>query len=351
MKVKRLISIVLSLSAVLSLCSCIQRVRYMEESFFSMDTFMYVKAEDANSAVMRDVKARIYEIERKFSRTSSESAVSKINSLGEGGTFTLDGDGEKLLSKSLEVAEATDGAFNPCLGTVKDVWEKHKAELTVPAEDEVLSALAHTSPDGIALDGPYLAKSDGKLSIDLGAVAKGYAANEAVKLLREGSVENAMLNLGGNIAVIGESESNHGKGFWTIGIKNPFKTDELIGTLNVSDCFVSVSGGYERYYEVDGKRYHHIIDSATGFPAESGIASVAVISNDGTLADALSTALFVMGKEKALAFYESGVYSFEAVIVTDDGGVTVTDGLADSFDFNENAHGNGGAPLYLEHDS
>ncbi len=316
-----------------------------------MDTFMYIKAENANSALMRDVKARIYEIERKFSRSSSESAVSKINSLPEGGAFTLDSDGETLLSKSLEAAKATGRAFNPCLGAVKDIWERHKAELTVPEKDEVLSALAHTSPDGLSLDGPYLVKSDGGLSLDFGAVAKGYAADEAVKILRDGGIENAMLNLGGNIAVIGESESNRGRGFWTIGIKNPFNTNEPVGTLSVSDCFVSVSGWYERYYEVDGKRYHHITDSETGFPAESGVASVAVISRDGTLADALSTALFVMGKEKALGFYESGVYSFEAVIVTDDGKVTVTDGLSDVFTFDNGAHGTDGTPLILESDN
>ena len=342
---KRVLSAVMCLCTALYLCSCIQRVRYMEESFFSMDTFMYMKAEDANSAVMRDVKARIYEIEREFSRTFSESTVSKINALAEGGTVTLGEDALALLEKSLEVSESTDFAFNPCLGRVKDIWEECKLSQKVPSRDEIESALKHSSPLGLSFDAPYLTKLDGEVSLDLGAVAKGYAAEEAVKIFKDGGVKNAMLNLGGNIAVIGESAQNTGKGYWTVGIKNPFDTGDIIGSLDVTDCYISVSGGYERYFEVDGEIFHHIINPNTGFPADNGVASVAVISNDGALADALSTALFVMGKEKALEFYECGTYRFEAIIVTQDGEVTATRGLTQSFLPNQNAKCGDGTPL------
>ena len=115
-----------------------------------------------------------------------------------------------------------------------------------------------------------------------------------------------------------------------LGIKNPFFTDEIAGYIDITDTFVSVSGDYERYFEQDGIRYHHIIDPKTGYPVKNDIRSVAVISKNGVIADALSTALFVMGKEKALEFYKKNIYDFEAIIFSTNGCVTITEKLLET---------------------
>ena len=143
------------------------------------------------------------------------------------------------------------------------------------------------------------------------------------------------VELGGNILVIGDKPDGTA---WRVGVQDPKHPDEadgLVCVLNLTDAFAVTSGSYQRYFEQDGKRYHHIIDPATGCPADSGLTSVTVVADsargNGTMCDALSTALFVMGEDKALDFWRSGVYDFQLVLVTEDGRVVVTEGLKDGF--------------------
>lgn len=302
-----------------------------------MDTFMYVKVNNASSQIMRDVKMRIYDIEKRFGKNVEQSDIRKVN-LSEKG-LSVSAECATLLERAFEISKATDNAFNPCLGSLIELWDGCKRENILPYKADVERLIPCCDVDLFTLDGLTVLKSSELAKLDLGGIAKGYAAMQAIQLLRENGVTDAMLNLGGNIAVIGESEKNEGLGVWSIGIKNPFDTDDIVGILNASDCFISVSGAYERFFNVDDERYHHILDSSTGYPAKSDIESVAVVTDDGTLADALSTALFVMGFDDALDFYENGPYHFEAVFVLADGSVYVTQGLRDSFTLNESATG------------
>jgi len=151
--------------------------------------------------------------------------------------------------------------------------------------------------------------------------------------MKQNGVTDGMASFGGNVSVTGSSKANKEKGVqgWNVGIKNPDDEGGILGYFTLQDKTVAVSGDYERYFELDGKRYHHIFDVKTGYPAKSGLRSAAVICSDGLSADALSTALFVMGLDKASEFYKSSGLDFEALLVTDDARIFITPGIAGKF--------------------
>ena len=164
------------------------------------------------------------------------------------------------------------------------------------------------------------------MEIDLGSIAKGYTGDQLMQLFRDSRVSSALLNLGGNVQTLGSKPDGSP---WKIAVKDPLGEGNL-GVLNIEDRAVITSGGYERYFEEDGRTYWHIIDPATGYPAQSGLVSVTVVGKEGTLCDGLSTSLFVMGEASAAAFWRSSD-DFEAVFVRDDGSVLITEGLESSF--------------------
>ena len=182
-------------------------------------------------------------------------------------------------------------------------------------------------------------------SIDLGGLTKGYAADKIVDVLREHDVPRANINLGGNVLAYGDRPDGTP---WRVGIQDPARVGEqnaFAGVLALTDSFAVTSGGYQRYFEQDGKTYHHIIDPSTGYPADSGLTSVTVVAGlgegdgfSGTMCDAYSTALFIMGEEQALDFWrDRSAAAFELVLVTEDGRVVVTEGLADRFTLDEDS--------------
>jgi thiamine biosynthesis lipoprotein len=173
------------------------------------------------------------------------------------------------------------------------------------------------------------------MAIDLGAIAKGYTADKVSALLAEYGVTSALVSLGGNITAIG---TKPGGPSWRVAVRNPDDPESYLCILSISDQTVSTSGGYERYFEQDGVVYHHILDPLTGSPARSGLKSVSVVSSSGTVADALSTALFVLGEDAALTLWRA-CDDFDAVLVREDGTVLVTEGLESRFEFEGERHG------------
>ena len=167
----------------------------------------------------------------------------------------------------------------------------------------------------------------------MGAIAKGYASDAVAAIYQEHGITHGIVDLGGNTWVCGGNLEGEP---WQIGIQDPARSaGALAGILEASDAFAVTSGGYQRYFEENGKTYHHIIDPATGHPAESGLTSVTVVADgaagNGTMCDALSTALFVMGEDRALELWRSGVYDFDLILVTEDGRLLATAGIADRF--------------------
>lgn len=351
MKIRPFASLILVLSIVSSLLlpSCAgKEAEFYDVNFTSMDTLVTVRlARDSmdqskkrseryfDSSYLDTVGAECeriaVDIEGKLSRTIEGGFVSEIN--GECDyVLSVDSDIYGLFEDSYAICENTNGTFDITLGTIVELWNVTGDESKVPTEDEIADALSHTGRDKILLENGNIKKADRMAKFDLGAVGKGFALGKIVEYLESTDVVYGLVSFGGNVAVFGDRSGGKKDDPvpFKVGITDPADTSEVVGYLYMTDGYLSVSGDYERFFiGDDGTKYHHIFDPATGYPADSDISSVAVISEDGALADALSTALFVMGSETAIEFYESGIYDFEAVICTHFGELIVTDGIAD----------------------
>ena len=338
---KQLAALLLLLFA-FSLSGCGEKAAESEtRTVYAMDTVMNltVYGEKAASA-LENAEKELHTLDGAvLSRTAEGSELSALNAAnGETVSYAADDPLPELIETALAISEATDGAFDPTLAPVLDAWGFTKETRRVPSSDELAALLARTGRDKIALektaDGYSVALSDGA-QLDLGGIAKGYAADLLRAQLEKEGVTSATLDLGGDVFVMGKKSDGSD---WRIAVKDPADTESYLGIVSASDAFIVTSGVYERYFEENGVRYHHILDPKTGCPAESGLVSVTVLCKNGAWADALSTACFVLGTDKALALRDDlaaqGV-DFELVFVTDDGRVLYTGGLAAAFTPNE----------------
>ncbi len=309
--------------------SCEPKEKYIEATFFAMDTVISIKiAEDEydEAAMLSECEKIIRDIEGVISKTAEGSNTALAND--DIGLFIdIDPIFEEIINLSLSYSAMTDGCFDITVGGIKELWERCAAEGREPHEGEIALALEAVGYDKISITDNSLKKEKTSTRIDLGAIGKGYAAQKVCDYLSGAGARGAIMSFGGNVALVGAKKSGNP---YTVGIKDPKNTSETVGYLSLEGGFVSVSGDYERYIELGDKKYNHIIDPVSGRPSESDIHSVSVISNDGALADALSTALFVMGKDKALELYQSREIDFEVVIITDQG-IFMTDGIKDKY--------------------
>jgi len=299
------------------------------ESFFAMDTYMTFTAygTDAEPAILA-AEDKIREMEELWSVTDKNSDVYAVNH-SSGQTVTVDWKTAELLSYALDMAEETNGALEPTIYPVLTAWGFTTGENRVPAETELAELLEKVGYDKVELNNDQIQMEPGGM-IDLGAVGKGYAGDEAAQILRERGITAALLDIGGNIQAIGTKPDGSD---WRVGLKDPF-SGGVLGIIQVSDVAVVTSGNYERFFiGEDGKVYGHIIDPATGHPVENGIASVSVIASEGKLCDALSTALFVMGLENAQDYWRQR-RNFEMILIMEDGDIYLTEGIRDSFSLN-----------------
>ena len=239
-----------------------------------------------------------------------------------------------VLEKALYYAELSGGAFDPTIGPLVKLWGIGTDSQRIPDDDEIAAALALVNWRNLVIDretGTAFLQRKG-MALDLGAIAKGYAADEAVRIAREGGVSRAVFDFGGNIAVLGWRD-NRGEEMqpWRIGIQDPLKKrDEHIGILPVHDASVVTSGVYERYFEADGKRYHHILSTANGYPVDNGLLSVTIVTDNSIDADALSTSVFALGFQRGMALIDS-IPGAGAIFIFNDHSVRITDSLAGIF--------------------
>ncbi|MDD5018174.1 MAG: FAD:protein FMN transferase [Eubacteriales bacterium] len=239
-----------------------------------------------------------------------------------------------LLQAALEIARETDGAFDPAIGAISTLWDISGTP-RVPDAAEITEALALVDYTGVTVDGTSVSLQKSGMMIDLGGIAKGYAADLAAEIYEEYGVTSALLNLGGNIYVYGTKTDG---GDYRIGLRDPFGgAGEYAAVVSVSDTSVVTSGVYERYFESGGETYHHIFDPETGYPADNGLVAVTVICASSTRADALSTAFFVMGLDKGLALANT-MDDVEAVFFTSGRDIYVTGGLNESIEITNEAY-------------
>ncbi len=259
-------------------------------------------------------------IDRTYlSHNIATSAVSTLNSEKEIISLKWFSD---YLNNCIEMSSKSD-CFTLFSGELKDLWQIENGGY-VPTDDEIAQALENLSNASITIENKTaeiqtVSITDGIL--DLGALGKGAACDEAIEYLKKQKVENALVTVGGSVGAIGKDP-------YKIGVRNPFGgQNDYFAVLNVTDCFISTSGDYEKYFEKDGVRYSHIFDARTGKPVQNDITSVTVVADNGTLSDFLSTAIFCEGIENGLQLADE--FHAEVIIVKKDKSVLVTDGLED----------------------
>lgn len=338
MGVKRITALLLAALAVCGLTGCggTRDPDEAQESIqvIAMDTAMVLTAYGKESTrAVYDAEEEVRRLDALLSRTSGSSEVSMLNGAG-GEMVPVGAEICTLIQTAGDFTEATGGAFDITIAPVVSAWGFTTDSYQVPDREALQTLLESVGMEHVHLSGGS-ARLDPGTMIDLGGIAKGYTADRVAEIFQEHAVPRGKVELGGNILVIGDKPDGTA---WRVGVQDPKHPDEadgLVCVLNLTDAFAVTSGSYQRYFEQDGKRYHHIIDPATGCPADSGLTSVTVVADsaqgNGTMCDALSTALFVMGEDKALDFWRSGVYDFQLVLVTEDGRVVVTEGLKDGF--------------------
>lgn len=289
---------------------------------YAMDTVMNLTAYGANAQSALDAASdEINRLDSLLSISSEDGEIYQINANKKG---TVSEDVSSLLSRSLELSQMTDGLFDCTIEPVMEAWGFTTQNYRIPSDEELKELLSHVDYKQVDLKVSSVTIPD-DVRLDLGGIAKGFTSSRVMDVFREKGVTSGIISLGGNVQALGCKPDGN---MWRIGIQDPNDLNSTFAVIEVADQAVITSGGYQRYFEENGQTYHHIIDPRTGYPAENGLISVTIISDDGTLADALSTSLFIMGPEKASTFWKKHADAFDAVMMKDDGTVMVTAGLA-----------------------
>ncbi|MDO4156737.1 MAG: FAD:protein FMN transferase, partial [Oscillospiraceae bacterium] len=264
-----------------------------------------------------------------WSVTDENSEIYAVNHSG-GATVEVSEETAELLDFSLNVSKMTNGALDCTMYPVLTEWGFTTSDYKIPTDEKISELLENTGYEKVKIDGNSVVIPE-DMQIDLGAVGKGYTGDLITEELKENGTTSALLDLGGNIQMIGTKPDGTE---WKLGLRSPFDEGSF-ATLEVSDCTVITSGGYERYFVGDdGETYWHILDPATGKPAHSGLASVTIVGKEGRLCDALSTSLFVMGLDKATELWKQR-NDFEMVLVTENGKIYLTEGIEENFSLNQ----------------
>ncbi len=306
-------------------------------SFIIFDTFSVNKIDYAMGAVITqnivgfNAEKAAEEIINKIDAT--ENAISwridgsEIANLNKNKFCDVTDETKRMFSEILDFCKKSGGVVDPTIGSVTRLWKIGEEDFKVPNEKEIKSALSCVSYESVNIKGNTVTIGQNQL-IDLGFVGKGIACDNAKKILCENKIKSAIISVGGNLCLHGNKDA-------TVGIRNPLgDVSEYMAVLTLKDCFVATSGNYERFSETDGKKYHHILSSKTGYPVENNLLSVTIVCDSGLLSDALSTAVYCLGYEKGLILLKE--YNAEAVFIFNDKSIKITDGLTDKFEIKNN---------------
>lgn len=336
-----LIALIILIGSVLAviLMTGAKQEKLAVKEFYAMGTIMQLKVygKKCDEAIKEAVK-RIEEIENRMSVFKDESEISMINKNAGLEQQKVSEDTYYILNKAKRYCNISDGAFDVTIRPIVGLWKIGSEKPKFPDKNEIENKLKLVNYKNILLDDEKrtIGLKYKDQAIDVGGIAKGYAADEVKKILIKNGIKSAIINLGGNIVVLGSKTDNKP---WKVGIQDPLKPrGEFAGTISAVNKSIVTSGNYERYFEAEGKRYHHIIDPRTGYPSESEIISVSVISELSIDGDGLSTGLYIMGINKAYSLIEA-LEGVDAVFVTSDKKIYVTSGIKNNFSVaNENEY-------------
>lgn len=316
------------------------REKEVVQEEFLMDTFVSISAYGANTDFLKEnVEAAFREMRRitglteRFSPESMESNVQQINQEAGKKPVKVDPLVWEMLSEAKKYQRLTNGAFEITIGPLVDLWKTAGQRQEVPTTDELKAVLMLVNSDNLILDAEkqtaFLSKAD--MSLDLGAVAKGYAVESAAEVLKTAGIKKAIINAGGDLKVIGKKKRFPG---WQIGIQNPRDSKGVIGVLTLENEAVATSGDYQRVIKIGTNEYHHLLSTENGYPVNYN-QSVTIICPHAGQADLLSTALFLLESKQALNLVDQ-LPDVEVVIVTAEGEILISSGLENKFHRGEN---------------
>jgi thiamine biosynthesis lipoprotein len=294
-----------------------------------MDTVCEISVYVSDSQdALADAEACINRLDALLSIDSPDGDIFKVNIDGGG---KVSPETQEIIGTALDIYKKTGGAFDISLLKMTQAWGFTGGDYNVPGDALLQELLRSTGCDKVDMDEVGVVRLDAPdVQLDLGGIAKGYASDAVAEMLRSKGVQSALISLGGNVCALG---TKPGGKQWKIAIADTLGVDEYACIVSVADRSVITSGDYQRYFEADGRRYHHILDPKTGYPADSGLVSVTVIGEQGIMCDALSTAFFVMGAQSTLDYWrEHRGEGFDVVLIGGDGSITITAGIADAFD-------------------
>ena len=299
-----------------------------------MDTVITLRASGKNAeAAVDDGIDRLNEIDKMASATNSDSDIAKINAAAGGTAVLVHPEIIQMIKTAIQYSKLTEGSFDITVGPLINLWGIGTDKECVPTDAKIQENLALVGYDNIELDetANTVRLKDKGMAIDLGAVAKGFATDELLTIYEKYQIKNGLISLGSStVYALGKNTEGDS---WTIGIVNPRdeNSENYLGIIRLTDEMISTSGDYERYFIQDGKRYHHILDPKTGYPADSGVMSTTIVVSDGTkdkglISDILSTAVFVLGKDKGLELMQK-IDGVSGEITTTDNQVYTTPGF------------------------
>lgn len=320
-KTKKIIICIVAVIAAIAVIAAVIIVDKRKEEYPSdsknsvaMGTIVTVKVYGEKAAAHADsISKMVSSVENVISCKIESSPVSILNRTGKTENDMV----SSLLEICLGVSKDSGGIFDVSVGTVSSLWDFDSEKNVVPDNKDIKAALRTVDYTKIKIDGSAVLVGDNQ-QIDLGAVGKGYACDVISAYLKEAGVDGAVASVGGSILAYGKRNDSGDK--WRIAVRDPDNESGYIGTIRLDEGFVSTSGDYEKYFEKDGKRYHHILNAKTGYPAESDLRSVTVVCDSGALSDALSTACFILGEEKSQALLAK--YGAAAVFIDKDRNIT-----------------------------
>ena len=315
-----------------------------------MGTFVQITLTQQKDKLVDETAKKMQSLENELSVFKKGSEIKEINLSGKDKPVKVSKDVCEVIEKSLYYSKLTDGAFDITVSPLLKLWKFEGGKLKeIPSEEKINKALESVGWENIILTperparpditsgqagGEVGFKKDG-MSINLGGIAKGYIVDKAVAYLKKKGIKSALINAGGDVYCFGKKDNGEP---WSIGIQHPRKKKEIIGTLTLTDKATATSGDYEKFFILQGKRFSHIIDPQTGYPVDNHIAQVTIVADTCVEADALATALMIMGKEKGLELIGK-LPNTEAVIIEEIEGkleISYTSGLKESININEN---------------
>ncbi|MBI9107525.1 MAG: FAD:protein FMN transferase [Spirochaetales bacterium] len=278
--------------------------------------------------VFKGTEDLINSIENSMSVNIEDSEINRINTSAGIRAEQVSQQVIKVITAGKNYSRLSGGAFDISIGPLVMLWGIGGDGAAVPSQSDIEEALTLIDYSQVQISGDTIYLPTRGMRLEPGGIAKGWAADRAAEYLRSKNIESALINLGGNVLALGSKKDGSP---WRIGVQNPDNTrGEYLGIVTVTGKAVVSSGKYERYFVEDGKRYHHILSTENGYPVENGIAQVSIICAESMTADAMSTSVFSLGLEAGLALAET-TDGVEAIIITDEGNIYLTEGIRDSF--------------------